>query len=508
MQIAKELIKYIETLTLSGGDCDGEHFTVLKWQRRFIEGVFSQPGSGALSVARGNGKSCLVAALGCSVVDPEGPCHERRREVVVCASSLEQSRPIFDDSLRFLMERHDLTDRKVWRKVDSVNRLMLEHRPSGCRLRCIGSDPQKAMGLRPFWVLADEPSSWDPAKRDRMISALRTGLGKTKDSRMIILGTRPASSEHFFEKLLHGGAGFSQIHCATKQDNPFSVKAWRLANPSLDHLPSLRTQIEAEVQDAKRDPMALASLRGLRLNMGVSDIIESRLLDEGIWESAETEAPWVEGEKYSLGIDLGQSAAMSACSAWGLQTGNLHGFAVFPLLPGLAERGLRDAVGRQYLMMHERAELLLAGERVSDVPAMLREVLKRWGRPEIVSCDRWREAELRQSLSAVNFPACSLVVRGMGYRDGASGVRSFRAAFLKGDVKPHKSLLMRSGMSEARVTGDAAGNFKLSKGCQGGRRYHGRDDIVASSILAVEQGVPLQKPEGTSAGRVLAVAKR
>ena len=182
MHDAKLLIKYISGLTLSGGDCDGEHFTVLKWQRRFIDGLFSQPGSGALSVARGNGKSLVwLQPWPVAVVDPEGPCHERRREVVVCASSLEQSRPIFDDSLRFLMERHDLTDRKVWRKVDSVNRLMLEHRPSGCRLRCIGSDPQKAMGLRPFWVLADEPASWDPAKRDRMVSALKTGLsGKIK----------------------------------------------------------------------------------------------------------------------------------------------------------------------------------------------------------------------------------------------------------------------------------------------------------------------------------------
>ena len=324
-----------------------------------------------------------------------------------------------------------------------------------------------------------------------------------------MLGTRPATSEHFFEKLLQGGAGYSQVHCATKEDNPFSVKTWRLGNPSLDHLPSLKEQIKAEAEDSKRDPLALASLRALRLNLGVSDIVESRLLDEGVWEEAETEAPWVEGEPYSLGIDLGQSAAMSACTAYGLQSGNLHGFAVFPLLPGLAERGLRDAVGRQYLMMHERSELLLAGERVSDIEAMLREVLRRWGRPDVVSCDRWREAELRQSLAAVDFPPCSLIVRGAGFKDGAAGVRTFRAAFLKGDVKPQRSLLMRSGMAEAKVTGDAAGNFKLSKGCQGGRRYHARDDIVASSILAIEQGAPLQKPEGAdTSGRVLAVAKR
>ena len=46
-----------------------------------------------------------------------------------------------------------------------------------------------------------------------------------------------------------------------------------------------------------------------------------------------------------LGIDLGTSAAMSAASAFFLETGALDGVAVFPELPSLAVRGLGTGWG-------------------------------------------------------------------------------------------------------------------------------------------------------------------
>ena len=81
-----------------------------------------------------------------------------------------------------------------------------------------------------------------------------------------------------------------------------------------------------------------------------------------------------------------------------------------------------------------------------------------------------------------------LVVRGQGYRDGGQDVRDFRAAVLGGHVRPAESLLLTAAMSEARVAGDPAGNWKLSKGTQGGRRHRARDDAAAAAILAVAAG--------------------
>ena len=137
--------------------------------------------------------------------------------------------------------------------------------------------------------------------------------------------------------------------------------------------------------------------------------------------------------------------------------------------------------------MAKRNELIIMGERVSDIAELLRESRRRWGDPVAITCDRWREAELIQELEAVGFPVVALAKRGMGYQDGASDVRAFQKACLAGKVHPLKSLLLRSAMANVRLVTDPAGNSKIAKGGQG-RRARSRDDAAASSILAVAEG--------------------
>ena len=195
----RALIAWLGGLTLSGGDLDGQHFTVWPWEVKFILGTFGPPGDAALSIGRGNGKSGFVAALAAAVVCPGAPLHGNRREVVCVASSFLQSRIIFEDVLAYARGLgHDLSDRSLWRRQDSQNMATLEYRPTGARVRCCGSDPRRLHGLRPFLVLADEPSQWEHGKAEAMVSALRTGLGKTPGSRLIALGTLPADAGHWF----------------------------------------------------------------------------------------------------------------------------------------------------------------------------------------------------------------------------------------------------------------------------------------------------------------------
>ena len=253
-------------------------------------------------------------------------------------------------------------------------------------------------------------------------------------------------------------------------------------------MPDLEAVIRIEAEDATRDPSAMQSFRSLRLNQGVSDVAVSVLLDVDTWRGAETlPDPGTRANEYVLGLDLGQNAAMSAAAAY-FRDGTLEAVACFPELPSFAERGLADGVGGLYQQMGDRGELFLAGRRVSDIPALLREGLERWGRPVAIACDRWRLAELKQHLEAVSFPLAELVERGQGFKDGGQDVRDFRAAVLGDHVRPSQSLLLRAAMSEARVTGDPAGNWKLAKHVQGGRRANARDDACAAAIVAVAVG--------------------
>ena len=130
---------------------------------------------------------------------------------------------------------------------------------------------------------------------------------------------------------------------------------------------------------------------------------------------------------------------------------------------------------------------MLAGGRVADVSGLLGEVLKRWGAPAAIACDRWRVNELRDALDAARFPLAALIERGQGFKDGGEDVMDFRTATLRGRVVPVPSLLMRSAMGEARVVMDTAGNAKIAK-FGAGKRSRGRDDAAAAGVLAVAVG--------------------
>ncbi len=484
MTIAASLIEYLADLTITQGRLAGQPFSILPWQRRFVRGAFKKgTHSAALSVARGNGKTALLSGIAASTLN--GPLVVPRGETVICASSFEQARIAFEHVIAFMGE--ELSDKDQWKVWDTAQQARIENRITGARVRCIGSDPRRAHGLAPVLVLADEPAQWPETTGERMVAALRTAAGKQPHSRFVALGTRPADDTHWFGKMLAADDGYAQVHAAKESDPRFQKHVWKKANPSLPHMPDLEAAIFMESRQAKADPALLASFESLRLNLGTSDVEASLLLTGGAWQKIEGLAAHTGACVW--GIDLGTSAAQSAVSAFWPETGALEAFAAFPCEPSLKERGLRDGCNDLYEQCARRGELLTLGQHATDVGALLIEAMRRYGRPSKIVADRWREAELREALQKNGIPVTQLELRGMGFLNGAEDVRSFRRAIADGGVTAAASLLLRAAMGEARVLIDAAGNAKLSKGTQGGRRLRARDDAAASSILAVSAGV-------------------
>ena len=493
VSVHARLIDWIQSeLTITQGQGVGQPMRLFAWEKRFIRGAFRpNVSSAALSIGRGNGKTSVSAAIATAAID--GPLRQSRGECIIVAASLTQARIAFDHVLAFLTEKHGEMDKKTWQINNTPQRAWIVHRKSGASVKCIASEPSKAHGLAPTLILADEPAQWEASKSDRMLAALRTSMGKIAGARLIALGTQADNPDHWFSRMLHteGAADYVQVHAAPENAPPFRKTTWRKANPSLDGMPVLEAAIRKEAARARKDAMELASFRALRLNQPVSDTIASVLLEASTWRGIEsTETPRM-GAGYILGVDLGTSAAMSAACAYSPKAKALDCFAVFPETPTLKERELRDGVSGNmlYQRMHERGELLLRGARVSSIAGLLSEAARRWGKPSVIVCDRWREQELRQELEKARFPGgAAVIARGQGYKDGAEDVRDFRKAVLTGHVQAPVSLLLRSAISEARVVSDPAGNAKLSKGSQGGRRGLGRDDAVAAAILAIAEG--------------------
>ena len=463
-------------------------FKVLPWERDFLDRFESSECDAAVSVARGAGKTKLAASITCAVIDPRSAMHGG--EVVAVASSQAQARLVFEDVLDLLapvLARDGVGKFGSWRVQDSVKTCEVMHRPSKARLRCLGADPSGYHGLRPRLVICDELAQWSSQKIDRALAALRTGLGKVAGSRMLAIGTRPATEDHPFARMLSDESILSIIHAADPDDDPLAWSTVRKANPSLACMPELRKELRKEMKLAALDPAALASWRALRLNMGVEDSEQSNLLvTADTWKSIEGD---IEREGRPVwGVDTAEGTAMCAVSAFWPASGRLDAIACFPEQPSLRERGLHDGVGKLYVECAARGELLTLGRRAPDIVALCRAALKRFGRPSRVVADRERFTTLSDALHTV-VPGVQLVARGMGFLSGSEHVRVFRRGVLEGVVRPVVSLLLRSACASARVVYDPAGNAKLSKQSQGGRRARSRDDAIAAAILSVWSGL-------------------
>ena len=481
MNSAERTRRYVRGLVIGQGRHAGEPFEVLRWQSRFLRGALA-PGvsESALSLARGGGKSTFTAALACAALD--GPLAEPGAEVLIVASSHEQGQIVFRHVLRFLAPKIEAGGFRV---ADTVNTSRITHRQTGTMLVVKGSDPKRLHGAAPVLTIADELAQWPTPRIAEMLAALRTAAGKIRAARLLLIGTRPADEAHPFAAALRE-ADYSQVHAAAAGDSPFARRTWRKANPSLAHMPDLEEAIAREAKAARRDSSLLPSFKALRLNMGVADTEQATLLEAGTWASIEGDVPR-EGRPV-WGLDLGTSAAQSAVAAYWPESGRLEVMAAFPWEPSLAERGIRDGVGNLYQLCVARGELVRAGRRAVELELLFRQALGRFGPPAAIAADRWRYEESCDALNAAGVPLAPFEARGQGFKDGAEDVRLFRRACLEGKVRPVESLLLRHAMSEARVVMDPAGNAKLAKQSESGRRLRARDDAAAAAIVAVALG--------------------
>ena len=314
-----------------------------------------------------------------------------------------------------------------------------------------------------------------------MYAALLTSLGKIPGARMIALGTQAHDDQHWYAKLLAGGADYAQVHAASETDPPFQRRTWKKANPSLDFMPALEVAIRAEAATAKTDAAQLPAFEAYRLNRPVPPVAESMLIDPRVWRDRCESEVEPDGQPI-FGVDLGGTAAQSAVAAYWPNSGRLAALAAFPAIPTLKTREQRDAAPGVYQACERAGDLLIIGDHVVNVSELLAEAVSRFGRPAAIASDRWREGDLLDAMDAAGL-RCDLELRGQGFKDGGADVREFQRAALDKKVSAGKSLLLRHAFSQSRVELDPAGNQKLTR-----RRSTSANDAAVAAVLAVAEG--------------------
>lgn len=468
----------------------------------------------AISLGRGNGKTSFLGGLGAAAVI--GPLAVRRGDWNCIASSHNQASILFEHAVAAIEEKgFNPYDRKTFRLIESSGKTLVQKRDTRARLRCVGSDPKRAHGMAGSFIL-DEPAQWPHHTSQRMINAAETGLGKIPGAKILAIGTRPADPEHWFSKMLNNPLVNSIVYSAPEKavkERPYDEETIRMANPSWDHLPSLREAILLEAEKAKSDPDIAASFRSLRLNAGTPETNSPMLIGADNWRRIESYGPGATTSPSNVwGVDLASGGAMCSVASWNATSGLLRAIACWPLIPSIEERQTADSAGTDYERMVAEGSLRQYGEYSVDFEQFFGWALEEFGKPNAIVADSWKQDQLKQGLSDANVPFCPLITRRNGPKDGSEDVSDFRKACADGWVRPEKKTLLRSAMSSARVAEDASGNARLAKLSEAGRRARSRDDAAAASILCVAVGyreavrIGLPRPSGLDEGSFLDAA--
>ncbi len=438
------------------------------------------PSTIGYSLPRSNGKTIEAAKIALYYV--AGPGHVPGFDVVVAAPTLRQAaipwRDVVDAYKKIVPN---------WKaqgvKIRDYPQLKIVEFPWGSNLTAVAGIGGALHGLRFKCAIIDEPANFPNTRGQRVFNALKTGLGKTPDSKLIVCGTRPADDPgHWFEELL-SDSGLSWY--ADKNADPLDPATWDKANPSL-HLPGfegLLPAIKEEAEKAKKSAGAMASFRCLRLNQGNSEILEDLLCTSDEWiRFGETDDLPPRAGPLVVGIDLGGGRSMSAAAAYWRDTGRLETVGYYGDIPDLLRREERDGQITVYSAMKRRGELLLNRGRTTPPAVLLADVVERYGHPETVIADRFKKPEMEDAAAALGL---QVTYRGLGFRDSAPDIREFQAALLEHQIRSAPSLLMRTALAGTLLVRDPAANPKIIKRVREGSS---RNDAAVAAVLAIGEG--------------------
>ena len=501
-ELEAAIIADLESLVVTQGQGAGETFTVLDWERKLVHGLVHNT-EVALSIARGNGKTTFVAGLGCSALD--GALTLPRGQVAIVASSRDQANIAFDHIWYFMQEKFEAEPRR-WRSNRNNQFSVIECRKTGMHVKVYGSDANRAHGLAPSLLILDEPAKWKGGGR-AMYAACVTSLGKQTGAKQVALGTRPEDEDHWFSEMLDSAdvpdIWVQEYKPSMTPDHPdwddFDMAHILAANPSYGFMPDLAREIHRLAGKAARGGNDLSMFRALRLNLGTPETMDHQPIVNGDdWRALMGEPVRPRSGPVFVGIDLGGGTSMSCVAFNWPETGRLEVYGALPAQPSLLERGKLDFVGKRYQAMYDRGELRTYPGKATNNRQFLEDVFADDLGPDEeilgVAADRYKQEDTEQSSAAAGF-LHTVDFRPVGRGPtGSQDIIAFRQEVAEARINmPGESLMLNSSIKESRVGYDENNNPGLLK-----KRFKGRNDPLAASLLAVGQGrrwrLPSKKP--------------
>jgi phage terminase large subunit-like protein len=271
-----------------------------------------------LEVARKNGKSTLVAALGLYLAFADG---EPAAEVYSASTKRDQSRIVHAEAVRFVRKNPLLKKYiRIYKDNLSIEKTSSKYEP-------LGADTDSTDGLNVHGVIADEVHQW---KSREMWEVLETATGAREQPMIIAITTAGVDRNTLcFEKHEHtrrvlegwkdnsyvDDTWFGVIYTLDDRDDWRDQANWVKANPNLGVCKYL-DDMEMKAQRAEQMSSMLNNFLRRELNVWVHG--EAKAINMEQWRACGGDAPALEmeeqlrGKVCYAGLDLGSSSDLTA----------------------------------------------------------------------------------------------------------------------------------------------------------------------------------------------------
>ncbi len=485
MPAADQVLAFLRTLPIVSGLLAGTKMELIEFQEQFVRGVYAETEGertvrlAGLSVARGNGKSALLAGL--SLAHLLGPMREPHGECYAAALDREQAGVLYR-MVRAYIEATPWMAAAVtvrdWHKS-------IEVEADRSTWTALTSDARKAHGLAPSFWIADEVAQW---RSRELWDNLKTGMAKRKSALGVTISTQAADDMHFWSQILDAEpvpSFYVQLHTAPADCALDDREAWAAANQALGSFLNDDEFADAAAM-ARRSPSFEPAFRLLNLNQRVA--AEGRFINPAEWEAnAEPFDPIeLEGERCYGGLDLSSTRDLTALALWFPDAGKL---LVWHWVPRdtIDERVERDRV--PYDRWAEAGWMETTPGRATDRVAIARQLADIRSRYDVqgIAFDRWRFEDLGKLLSdeGIDLPMVEFVP---GWKSYAPAVDAFERALIERRMQHNASPILKWQAGNIIVEPDPAGNRKPAKNKSIDRIDGLVAAIMACGLAATDEG--------------------
>ena len=474
------LVEHFGRLSLVGDD-SGQPFTLHPWQVwtlanligwRWVEDGRRRVKLGMIQVARGNGKTTLMAGLSLwDLIAGEG------RRVHVIANNEEQAGICLDTARTMAMR---LTDTDLQVRFNRINR-----GASDCEMTALPALERSLDGLNPSLWIADEAAEF----KGRFLTKLLTTGSKRRESLGVIISTPGSNPENHYAELIKGSeailsgeveddATMPILYGIDGTDAMEDESTWPKANPGMAFgQPDLKS-LRRSWNTMKRSPAGRGEFS--RYHCARADENTGGWLDMALWPSvAAVERDSLRGRAAWCGLDLSKSLDMTALVvAVPLDDGRvyLEGHYWWPR-QDVAQRELDYRMPiRQW---GADGLLTLTPGRDIDYGAVKARLLelREYYDLRLVGYDRWGSKYLAEELVSEGVP---LQPYSMGIATFGPGCQLWQNLWVGGKLVIGEDPIMRRSCAEAHAKSDQNGNVRPVKS-----RTHCVLDPLVAGIIAI-----------------------